>query len=210
VTDGPPLTDPGAGPTPGLPADAVRRHLLSSAEVKLRTAEHCADDAVLAAALVAEAFRGEGRLLLCGNGGSAADCQHIAAEFVSCLNQRFVRRAFAAVALTTDTSFLTANANDFGFEHVFARQVEALGRVGDVVLGITTSGNSPNVVAALARGRQLGLRTVALTGAGGGLVAGVADVCIRVPSDSTQHIQEAHIALGHVICELVEQELCAA
>jgi D-sedoheptulose 7-phosphate isomerase len=159
---------------------------------------------------VAETFRGNGRLLLCGNGGSAADCQHIAAEFLSCLNQRFVRRALAAVALTTDTSFLTANANDFGFQHVFARQVEALGRAGDVVLGITTSGNSPNVVAALVRGRELGLRTVALTGAGGGQVGRIADVCVRVPSDSTQHIQEAHIALGHAICELVERELFAA
>jgi len=144
---------------------------------------------------VAETFGGNGRLLLCGNGGSAA---------------RFVRRAFAAVALTTDTSFLTANANDFGFEHVFTRQVEARGRPGDIILGITTSGHSANVVAALARGRQLGLRTVALTGSRGGQVAGVADVCIRVPSDPTQHIQAAHIALGHVICELVEQELCSA
>lgn len=191
-------------------AAAVRRHLLASAQVAQRTAERCAEDAARAAALVTLAFRGDGRLLLCGNGGSAADCQHIAAEFVSCLNQRFVRRALAAVALTTDTSFLTASANDFGFEHVFARQVEALGRPGDVLFGITTSGNSPNVVAALARGRELGLGTVVLTGGEGGRAAQLADVSVRVPSDSTQHIQEVHIALGHVICELVEDELFAA
>lgn len=110
MSDGLPVTNPGAGRTASPPADAVRRHLLASAEVKHRTAQYCAEDAARAAGLVAEAFRGDGRLLLCGNGGSAADCQHIAAEFVSSLNQRFVRRAFAAGALTTDSSFLTANA----------------------------------------------------------------------------------------------------
>lgn len=185
----------------------VREHLYRSAEVKHRTAETCEDAILEAAGLVAECFRGNGRLLLCGNGGSAADCQHIAAEFVSTLTQTFLRPALGAIALTTDTSFLTASANDFGFENVFARQVEALGRPGDVLIGISTSGGSANVVRALAKAGELGLRTVALTGARGGAVADAAEVAVKVPSDVTQHIQETHIAVGHIICDLVERSL---
>jgi D-sedoheptulose 7-phosphate isomerase len=185
----------------------VREHLLRSAEVKQRAAEVCEEPILEAAGMVAECFRGNGRLLLCGNGGSAADCQHIAAEFVSTLTQSFLRPALGAIALTTDTSFLTASANDFGFENIFARQVEALGRPGDVLIGISTSGGSANVVRALAKARELGLRTVALTGERGGAVAEAADVAVKVPSDSTQHIQETHIAVGHILCDLVERSL---
>jgi D-sedoheptulose 7-phosphate isomerase len=193
-----------------VPADAkavVRRHLEASAAVKRAAADSCAEPLVALAGELVACFRQRGRLLLCGNGGSAADCQHIAAEFVSVLNQRFVRPALAAIALTTDTSFLTASANDFGFEHIFSRQVEALGQRGDVVIGISTSGNSPNVVAALRRGKELGLRTGALTGGSGGIISSIADISVCVPSESTQHIQETHLALGHVLCELVEHVL---
>jgi D-sedoheptulose 7-phosphate isomerase len=185
----------------------AREHLEASAEVKRAAALACADDIVRVAQLASDVFRNDGRIFLCGNGGSAADCQHIAAEFVSTLNASFPRRALGAIALTTDTSFLTANANDFGFEHVFARQLEALGRSGDLLIGITTSGNSANVLRGLERAREIEMHTVAFTGASEGALAGRADVVIRVPSRATQFIQEAHIALGHIMCDLVERTL---
>lgn len=188
----------------------IRRQLAESAEVKRRTGEQCAPAIAAAAALVIAALKGGLKLLFCGNGGSAADCQHLAAEFVSALHHDKPRRALGAIALTTDTSFLTANANDFGFEQVFARQVEALGQSGDVLIGITTSGNSVNVLRALAQARSQGLRTIVFTGKNGGKTAGTADVIINVPSDATQQVQESHIAIGHVLCELVEQELFRA
>lgn len=159
-----------------------------------------------AAELIAQAFRDQGKLLLCGNGGSAADCQHMAAEFVSRLTKSFERPGLPAIALTTDSSFLTAYANDCGFDGVFERQVQALGRPGDVVLGISTSGNSPNVVRAVRCARASGLRSIALTGEGG-LLGSLADVAIAVPTADTQHIQEAHLAIEHLICALVEREL---
>ena len=139
--------------------------------------------------------------------GSAADSQHIAAEFVSVLSQTFPRPAVPSIALTTDTSMLTASANDFGFDGVFERQVEALGRAGDVLMGITTSGNSTNVLKAVARAKQAGMTTIGLSGRDGGRIREAADQCIVVPSDSTQHIQEAHIAIGHILCDLVERSL---
>jgi phosphoheptose isomerase len=184
----------------------VRSYLAESAEVKRLTAEACAEAIVTAAGVIEDVFRAGGKLLICGNGGSAADCQHMAAELVSRLTKNFERPGLPAIALTTDTSFLTAYANDCGFDGVFARQVQALGRAGDVLLGISTSGNSPNVVQAVELARDLGLRSVALTGAGGRL-AKLADVTIAVPSDDTQHIQEAHLAVEHLLCMLVEQAL---
>jgi len=189
--------------------DAARAYLLASAETKRRVADEC-DDAVLAAAdLIARAFRTGGKLLICGNGGSAADCQHMAAEFVSRLTKAFDRPALPALALTTDTSFLTAFANDCGFDGIFERQVEALGRPGDVLLGISTSGNSPNVVRAVRAARSAGLHSIALAGAGG-LLPTLADVSIQVPSTDTQHIQEAHLTIEHLICWLVERDLFPA
>lgn len=185
----------------------IRDHLLHSAEVKRLAAEACAADIAKAAALLVDCLRGGGKILLCGNGGSAADCQHIAAEFTNVLRQDSVRPALAAIALTTDTSFLTASANDFGFEGVFARQVEALGRPGDVLIGINTSGNSLNVLRAVSRAHQLGLHTVALTGGTGGKLADLDEVVIRVPSNHVQHIQETHIAIGHILCLLLERAL---
>lgn len=153
----------------------------------------------------ATSVRGGGKLLWFGNGGSAADAQHLAAE----LSVRFSvdRPAIAAIALTTDTSVLTAAANDFGFEQVFARQIEALGRTGDVAIGISTSGRSPNVVRGLERARALGLVTAALTGRDGGDLPQLADHCLIVPSDVTARIQEMHILLGQMLCGALEIEL---
>jgi len=192
------------------PLDAlalIRGQLDESAEVKRKTAEACAPGIARAAELLVGTFRGGGRLLLCGNGGSAADCQHLAAEFVNGLDPRMPRPALGALALTTDTSFLTANANDFGFDHVFERQVEAHGRQGDALLAITTSGNSANVLRALERSRVQGMVSVLLTGEGGGKATGLADVAIKVPSADAQRIQESHITIGHILCELVERAL---
>lgn len=197
-------------PTRGEEVEAlqgkVRDYLHESAELKRRVAESCTDSILAAARLISESFRSGGKVLLCGNGGSAADCQHMAAEFVSLLRTTFERPGLPAVALTTDTSFITAYANDFGFEGVFARQVQALGRAGDVLIGISTSGNSKNVVRAVEAAREGGLRTVVLTGGGGSLPA-MADVAVSVPSSETQHIQESHLTVEHLICDLVEHHL---
>ena len=155
-----------------------------------------------AAAAIVAALRGGGKLLVFGNGGSAADAQHVAAELVGRFQRE--RAALAAIALTTDTSVLTSIANDYAFDRVFVRQIEALGKPADAVLAISTSGGSANVVAALARARQLGLRTIALTGRDGGEVGRAADIHVNVPSPSTARVQEVHRTLLHVICELVE------
>jgi D-sedoheptulose 7-phosphate isomerase len=191
-------------------SDAVRDHvhtyLLESAEIKRQVAENCLDSILTAASLITDAFRSEAKMLLCGNGGSAADCQHLAAEFVGVLRKDFKRAGLPAIALTTDTSFLTAYANDWGFDGVFEHQVRALGRPGDVLIGISTSGNSANVIRAVEAAQTIGIRTIALTGNGGRLPV-MAEVAISVPSSDTQHIQEAHLAIEHVICELVERQL---
>ncbi len=147
------------------------------------------------------------KLMLFGNGGSAADAQHIAAEFVSKFNHD--RQALPAMALTTDTSILTSISNDYEYARVFARQIEALGRAGDVALGISTSGNSPNVIMALQQAREMGLKTVGFTGQDGGRLTDEADYCFRVPSNSTPRIQEVHITAAHAICGILELELCA-
>jgi len=186
---------------------AITGHLLDSAAVTRQTAEACVPDIEKAARMIAECLEKGGRLLLCGNGGSAAECQHIAAEFTSVLSREFMRPALSAVALPSDMSFLTASANDFGFEGVFARQVEALGRKGDVLVAISTSGNSPNVVRAVERARELGIFTIGLTGTPGGKLAECADAQVRVPSADVQHIQEAHAVIGHVLCLVVEGTL---
>jgi phosphoheptose isomerase len=192
-----------------VPADRFRKieaHLLQSAEIKRQTAASCASSIAKAADVIAEAFLSGRKLLLCGNGGSAADCQHMAAEFVSRLSKDLDRRALPAIALTTDTSFLTAFGNDYGFEGIFERQVEALGSSGDALIGISTSGNSPNVIRALETARKRNMRTIALTGNSGRL-ATMADVPIAVPSSDTQYIQETHLAVEHILCELVESVL---
>jgi D-sedoheptulose 7-phosphate isomerase len=172
--------------------------------VKLRTAGACAAPILAAADAIAATFKNGGKLLLCGNGGSAADCQHLAAEFTSRLSADFVRPGLPALALTTDSSFLTAYANDFDFDGIFARQVQALGKPGDILLGISTSGNSRNVIHAVETAKALGLATITLTGRDGRL-KDLADVAICIPSDDVQHIQESHLAVEHVICCLVER-----
>lgn len=187
--------------------DALREVLLKSAEVKRLTADSCSEAAMQAAQMIAASLQAGGKLMLCGNGGSAGDSQHLAAEFVATLDHRRPRAGLAALALTTDTSFLTAYANDFGYEGVFSRQVETLGNAGDVLIGISTSGNSANVVAACLAARERGIKVIAMTGAGGGRLAKHADILLAVPSDVTMHIQESHIALGHVITLAVEKLL---
>ena len=160
-------------------------------------------DAVVAAAqMLAGVFQAGGKVFLFGNGGSAADAQHLAAEFVN--RFQVERPPLAALALTTDTSILTAVANDYDFLQVFAKQVRALGRPGDLALGLSTSGNSPNVVEGLKAARQLGLKTLALSGRDGGPVAQAAELALIVPSRNTPRIQEVHITIGHVLCDLVD------
>lgn len=184
----------------------IQERLSESNAVRDRVREQCAESIMQAAHLVSSAFASGNKLLLCGNGGSAADCQHMAAEFVSRLTKEVQRKALPAIALTTDTSFLTAFANDCGYEGVFERQVEALGSTGDVLLGISTSGSSGNVVRAMKLARSKGIKCIALTGEGGSM-AQLADVTIAVPSQHTQYIQESHVSIEHLICELVEREL---
>jgi len=142
------------------------------------------------------------KILWCGNGGSAADSQHLAAELVGRFQRN--RQALASIALTTDTSILTSIGNDFGFEHVFSRQVQAIGAQGDLLVGMTTSGNSPNVILAFEAARKLGITTVAFTGQGGGKLAPLADHLFAVPSRVTARIQEAHTLAGHTLCDLIE------
>lgn len=175
--------------------------------VELRKAMmEMAEQIAQAGTLWIDALKEGGKILLAGNGGSAADAQHLAAELVG----RFERNnGFPALALTVDSSCLTALGNDFGFDLIFSRQVEALGRPGDLFVGITTSGNSPNIVAALQAAKASGLRTLALTGRSGGAAAEIADLTLKVPSGRTCRIQEIHITLGHIWCEMVEANLAS-
>ncbi|MFQ3640066.1 MAG: D-sedoheptulose 7-phosphate isomerase, partial [Chloracidobacterium sp.] len=157
------------------------------------------------AARMVETIRRDGRLLLCGNGGSAADAQHIAAELVGRFERD--RRPFPALALTTDTSALTAIANDLGYTEVFARQLAALGRPGDLLLAISTSGQSPNVIRAAEVARDRQMTVLGLTGRTGGALLPLCDLCLCVPSDATPRIQEMHIFIGHVLCDVIERTL---
>jgi D-sedoheptulose 7-phosphate isomerase len=194
-------------PTDPALADRARRYLVEAADT-IRSVEATAlDDVVSAAELLIGSLRAGGKVLICGNGGSAADAQHLATEFVSTLTLDHPRPSIPAIALTTDTSLLTAIANDFGVDGVFERQVGSLGAAGDVLIAISTSGASPNVVRAAERARALGLRVVALTGATGGSLVPIADVTVRVPSTVTAHIQEAHLAIEQLLALLVERAL---
>ena len=182
-------------------------YLDTAADTMRRLAEAGLNDIVAAADLLVTSLRGGGKLLICGNGGSAADAQHLATELVSTLTIDNRRPSIPAVALTTDTSLLTAIANDFGVEEVFERQVESIGRDGDVLIAISTSGNSANVIRAAERARLQGLGVVALTGGSGGKLAPLADVAVLVPSDVTAHIQESHLAVEQLLAALVEDAL---
>ncbi len=185
--------------------DLIKRQLQQSIETMQRV---LADDKIHAAVLqagelTAAAMKAGKKLMVCGNGGSAADAQHLVAEFVSRLTVD--RPALRAVALTTDTSILTAIGNDYSYDNVFERQVEALGNPGDVLLAISTSGNSKNCVKALKLAKQMGIHTVAYTGNNGGSMSALADINVIIPSDTTMNIQESHLALEHIFCMVVER-----
>ena len=187
--------------------DRIAQILTSSARVHEETAATLCDEIAQAAQLIIAALRAGGKLALCGNGGSAADAQHIAGELVG----RFQidgRRPLPAIALTTDTSVLTSLTNDYGYSDVFRRQVEALLVPGDVLIALTTSGNSLNCVEAVRAARDRGVTTIAMTGAGGGQIAPQVDLALIVPHEQTARIQETHITIAHALCELIEEALC--
>jgi D-sedoheptulose 7-phosphate isomerase len=186
----------------------IKEYLAGSILAKVKVLESLTPQIEQAGALVAASLAKGGQWLLAGNGGSAADCQHLAAEMTGRL-YKLERKGLAAIALTTDSSALTCIGNDYSFEAIFSRQVEALGRKGDVFLGITTSGNSANILTALAQAKSQGLKTIVFSGKGGGAVAKSkqVDLCLTVPADFTAHVQECHIAMGHLVCFLTEREL---
>ncbi len=186
-------------------ASAVRDTFEESAAVKRAFVESHCEQMLSAVERVVQCFRAGGKVLLLGNGGSAADAQHIAAEWVG--RYRRERRALPAIALTANSSDVTAIGNDFGFERVFARQVEAHGQAGDVLLAISTSGNSPNVLEAIASARERGMVVIGLTGKDGGRMVSCVDLSLVVPSQVTARIQESHITFCHVLCELVDERL---
>jgi D-sedoheptulose 7-phosphate isomerase len=189
--------------------DQQRQHLASAAfdGAARRFLALKAEAAAVAQAggMLIDCLRAGGKVMFCGNGGSAADSQHLAAELLG----RYMkdRAPLPALALTVDTSVLTAVGNDYGYAEIFERQVRGLGRPGDVLVGLSTSGNSENVLRAFAAASGLGVRTIGLTGEGGGRMGNAADLCIRVPSARTNEIQEMHIAIGHLLCEMVETAL---
>ncbi len=189
----------------------ISTNLMQSILAKEAFAKEAADDILLVTDWMVEVLSKGGKLLLFGNGGSAADAQHLAAEFVN----RFLinRRPLPALALTTDTSVLTSIGNDFSFEQIFSKQIEAFGKPEDLALGISTSGNSPNVIKAMQAARAIGMKTVGLTGGiarPGGDLAAHCDLVLNVPSDATPHIQEAHLWVEHLLCEIVEKRMFAA
>lgn len=185
----------------------IHKSLKESAEVKLMIEKECFEDIINAVNTLVEAFKNGHKLLLCGNGGSAADSQHIAAEFMIRLSHDVKRPAIPAIALTTDTSNLTAGGNDIGFENVFARNVEGLGQTGDVLIAISTSGNSKNILLAVDKAKEKGMKVIGFLGGNGGKCKDKVDVPIVIPSSNTQRIQEGHITVAHIICELVEKSL---
>lgn len=181
--------------------------LNESSETKLKIKDQLSEEIIKAIDLIVDAYKDGNKLLLCGNGGSAADCQHIATEFMIRLSHHIQRPALPAIALTTDSSNLTAGGNDIGFENVFARNVEGLGMLGDVLWVFSTSGNSPNVIKAVDTAHSKGIKVIGMLGGSGGKLKEKVDLPIVVPSANTQRIQEGHITIAHIICELVEDKL---
>ena len=188
--------------------DRIQQIARQSIKAKKAFFDSHAEAVAKAADLIINSARTGGKVLIFGNGGSAADAQHIAAELVNRLN--YDRPPIAAIALTTDTSILTSVGNDSSFDGLFERQLRALGRPGDIALAISTSGNSPNVLRAVAAASEMNLKTIALAGRDGGKLASAVDVALVVDADSTQRIQETHITIGHILCELVEEALYPA
>jgi len=183
----------------------IKNELLSHLEVINLTIDTMQDKLEKAALLVVETLRNGNKVLLCGNGGSAADAQHIAAELVGKYKKND-RRALPVIALTTDTSILTSLGNDYGYDRIFDRQVEALANKGDLIIGISTSGNSQNIINALKLGKEIRCKTLGLVGKDGGMMNEICDINLIIPSDETPRIQEVHILFGHIICELVDKE----
>lgn len=181
----------------------VKKRLFESAAIKQKTATSCMDSILDAAQLLIDTFKLGNKVLICGNGGSAADSQHMAGELVCMLNKTIKRPPLPAIALTTDTSILTAFSNDVSFDDVFERQVEALGKPKDILIAISTSGNSKNVLVAVKKAKRIKMHTIALTG-DKGILQKIADIAICVPSKNTQYIQEIHLAIEHILCEIVE------
>jgi len=181
--------------------------LNESAETKQKILQQCKDDILKAVEILITVFKNNNKLLLCGNGGSAADCQHIATELVIRLSHHIKRPALPAIALTTDSSNLTAGGNDIGFENVFARSIEGLGNKGDALLAISTSGNSENVIRAVNKAKEKGMEVIGLLGGSGGKLKDIVDLPVIIPSSNVQRIQEGHITVAHIMCELVEEEL---
>lgn len=176
-----------------------------SIRVKEEFIKDCHDDLITLAQKIASAFTSDRKLMLCGNGGSAADAQHIAAEFVNRLEME--RPPLPAISLATDTSIITCIGNDYSFNDIFTKQIKAIGLEGDVLLAISTSGNSQNVISAAETAREMGIYVASLTGGKGGKLKQVSDLCLIVPSDRTARIQESHIVAGHIICKLVDHIL---
>ena len=186
--------------------ERIKDILLESIQVKEEILRNQIDSIAQIAELMIDCLKKDGKVIVFGNGGSASDSQHIAAELVGRFKKD--RSALAGIALTTNTAILTSLANDYGYDVVFSRQVEALGKKNDVVLGISTSGKAKNVALGIKQAKKMGIKTVALSGGDGGDIVKLADVSLVVPSKITARIQEAHITIAHIICEMIEQELC--
>ena len=196
-----------AVPAESTVLDKIRQQLYESARIKRLIADTLSNTIARAAAMIANCIQSGGKVIFFGNGGSAADAQHLAGELVG--RFKLERVAFPAMSLTTDTSIITAVANDYGYDTIFARQVEAHTRTGDVVVGISTSGNSTNVLAGLEKAKQVGAKTIGLVGGNGGKIAEMVDIVLAVPSSDTPRVQEGHITMGHIICGIVESSLAA-
>ncbi len=185
----------------------IEESLKESAETKISVINHCIDQIIEVSNKICDCIKKGNKLMLCGNGGSAADAQHIATEFMIRLAHDIQRPAMPAIALSTDCSNLTAGGNDIGFENIFMRNVEGIGKKGDILLGISTSGNSLNIIKAMRKAKEMGITRICLLGMGGGKLINECDYYILIPSNNVQRIQEAHITVGHILTELTERIL---
>jgi D-sedoheptulose 7-phosphate isomerase len=185
----------------------IELSLKESSETKLKMLATCNEDIINACNILTESLKNGGKILLCGNGGSAADCQHIATEFMVRLSRDIKRPPIPAIALTTDTSNLTAGGNDIGFQNVFARSIEGLGQDGDVLIAISTSGTSENIIKAIEKAKSKKMQIISFSGGSAGKLKSMSDVTVVIPSNNVQRIQEGHITVGHIVCEIVERNL---
>ncbi len=185
--------------------DFIESSLKESSEVKLKILSECKNEIGEAIDILTSVVKNGGKIMFCGNGGSAADSQHLATEFMIRLSHDLNRPAIASIALTTDSSNLTAGGNDIGFENVFARNVEGLGKKGDALIAISTSGNSANIIKAVEKAKELGIFTIGFLGGNGGKLKSIVDTAIVIPSENVQRIQEGHITVGHILCEATER-----